>query len=184
MRRWPKTGSISEIACLQHPRRAGRIIASTMSRTIESLCTKCGAPAEVGLIFCKKCGAALGSTDPLIRPLSETEIGPSRTGKFSLWRWAVLFLVIVAIPLPLPYAARILTALLPILAVGLVLVIYGTVRKNTWGVNLKPVDCPRCDRPMPQTRKPKSVSQAMWGGWTCEQCGCEMDKWGRKIKSA
>jgi hypothetical protein len=52
-----------------------------MSRAIESLCTKCGAPAEVGLIFCKKCGAVLGPTDPLIRPLSQTEIGPSRTGK-------------------------------------------------------------------------------------------------------
>ena len=151
--------------------------------TGESLCTKCGALPEVGFIFCKKCGAALGPTDPLIST-AKTEIGPSRTSKFSLWRWAVLFLVIVAIPLPLPYAVRILTVLLPILAVGLVLVIYGTVRKNTWGVNLKPVNCPRCNLPMPQRRKPKSVSQAMWGGWTCEQCGCEVDKWGRQIKSA
>src|SRR5438876_454847 len=62
-----------------------RIIASTMSRTIESLCTKCGAPTEAGLIFCKKCGAALGLTDPLIRPLSQTE-----TGKFLSWQWVVL----------------------------------------------------------------------------------------------
>ena len=70
-----------------------------MSRTIESLCTKCGAPAEVGLIFCKKCGAALGPTDPLIRPLSQTEIGPSRTSKVLLWRLMVLALLFVFFPI-------------------------------------------------------------------------------------
>ena len=90
---------VSANACSQHPRRAGRIIASTMSRTIESLCTKCGAPTEVGLIFCKNCGAALGLTDSLIRPLSQTEIGPSGTGKFLSGQWVVLALLFVFFPI-------------------------------------------------------------------------------------
>jgi hypothetical protein len=24
----------------------------------------------------------------------------------------------------------------------------------------------------------------MWGGWTCSNCGCEMDKWGTEINIA
>jgi hypothetical protein len=63
-----------------------------------------------------------------------------------------------------------------------ILVIRGSIRKGRWGANLNPVNCPRCNQLMPTLRKPKSVSQAMWGGWTCEQCGCAMDKWGREIK--
>lgn len=168
---------------LTTPDRSGRNIESSMTRTIESICTKCGAPAGVGLIFCQKCGVALRPTDALIRSLSDTA-GPSGTSKPSLWRWAILVLLIGAIPLPVPHAARLLIVLLSILAGGLVLVIFGTVRKNAWGVNLNPVNCPRCNRPMPQIRKPKSASQAMWGGWTCEACGCEIDKWGRELKGA
>ncbi len=71
-----------------------------------------------------------------------------------------------------------------LLGVGLVLVIYGTIRKNRWGINLEPVNCPRCKQPMPQVRKPMSLSQTLWGGGTCVRCGCEMDKWGREIASA
>jgi hypothetical protein len=67
---------------------------------------------------------------------------------------------------------------------GLILVIVGTIRKNRWGINLEAVNCPHCKQPMPQVRKPRSMSQAMWGGGTCERCGCEMDKWGRETESA
>ena len=70
-----------------------------------------------------------------------------------------------------------------LLGIGLVLVVFGTVAKNHWGINLEPIHCPSCGTPMSQVRQPKSVVQALWGGGTCEKCGCEMDKWGRQVSS-
>jgi len=69
----------------------------------------------------------------------------------------------------------------PILFVGLLLVAYGTVARNRWGINLRPVNCPCCQATVPQVRKAKSVREALWGGGTCDKCGCQMDKWGRQI---
>lgn len=57
----------------------------------------------------------------------------------------------------------------------------GHLLKANWGINLRRVSCPRCHALMPGVRKPSSTQQALWGGWTCEECGCEMDKWGREI---
>jgi hypothetical protein len=69
-----------------------------------------------------------------------------------------------------------------LVAIGLILVIYGTVAKNNWGVNLTPVSCPCCKAPLPQVRTPKSFRQAMWGGYICPACGTEVDKWGRQTR--
>lgn len=44
--------------------------------------------------------------------------------------------------------------------------------------------CPECDQPLPKQRKPKNRRQFLWGGWTCEHCGCEIDAKGRKINDA
>lgn len=41
--------------------------------------------------------------------------------------------------------------------------------------------CPECGRPLPKIRLPKGKRQAVWGGWTCPNCGCEIDRDGRKI---
>jgi hypothetical protein len=41
--------------------------------------------------------------------------------------------------------------------------------------------CPICGTPVPMWRHPKSFRQALWGGWTCEECGTEMDRRGRKL---
>jgi len=68
-----------------------------------------------------------------------------------------------------------------VLSIGIVLVVYGTVTKNRWGINLEPVNCPRCMSALPQIRQPKSRREQLWGGWTCEKCGCKVDKWGREI---
>jgi hypothetical protein len=54
-------------------------------------------------------------------------------------------------------------------------------RKGKWGINLKPVNCPCCGDPMPRYRWPANKRQAMWGGWNCRRCGCEMDKYGREF---
>lgn len=67
------------------------------------------------------------------------------------------------------------------LAIGLVLVIHGTIVKNRWGVNLRRVECPDCRTVMGRVRVPTSGEQAMWGGYTCPTCKCELDKWGRRI---
>jgi len=71
-----------------------------------------------------------------------------------------------------------------VLFLGILLVAIGTVTKNGWGINLEPVNCPTCGSPTPQVRRPKSLRQSLWGGWTCGKCGCEMDKWGRPITRA
>jgi hypothetical protein len=67
------------------------------------------------------------------------------------------------------------------LAVGVVLMVYGTIAKNRWGVNLRRVQCPNCATVMGRVRMPTSGEQAMWGGYTCPACNCELDKWGRRI---
>jgi hypothetical protein len=66
-----------------------------------------------------------------------------------------------------------------VLLVGILLVAFGTVTKNQWGINVEPVTCPACGSPMPQVRQPKSLRQTLWGGGTCRNGGCEMDKWVR-----
>jgi transposase-like protein len=42
--------------------------------------------------------------------------------------------------------------------------------------------CPECGEELPKTRKPKNRRQMLWGGWTCENCGCEIDRRGKKIE--
>lgn len=68
-----------------------------------------------------------------------------------------------------------------VLGVGMAFVIYGTFAKNKWGINLDPILCPSCKAPAPKVRTPRSLQQALWGGWTCSACGAEVDKWGREI---
>ena len=43
------------------------------------------------------------------------------------------------------------------------------------------VNCPKCGAKQPVLRWPTSWRQAMWGGWTCQKCGCEMDSHGKEI---
>jgi hypothetical protein len=68
-----------------------------------------------------------------------------------------------------------------LLVCGVLLVAFGTVTKNRWGINFTPVNCPTCGSPMPRVGRPESLKQTLWGGGICRKCGCEMDKWGRLI---
>lgn len=61
------------------------------------------------------------------------------------------------------------------------LVIYGSLKKNRWGINPKAAVCPACGSELPRVRKPASLRQALWGGYTCKVCGTEIDKWGRVV---
>jgi hypothetical protein len=74
-----------------------------------------------------------------------------------------------------------LAVLFFLLAAGGALVAYGTAAKNRWGINLEAVSCPRCKTPLPGLREPRSLRQALWGGWTCPVCGAGVDKWGREV---
>ncbi len=63
-----------------------------------------------------------------------------------------------------------------LLSIGMVPVVYGTVARNRWGINLDPIsDCPSCGA---RVRKSKSLQQILWGGATCGACGTEWNKWG------
>lgn len=76
-----------------------------------------------------------------------------------------------------------LVVIFGVLAVGMALVVYGTFARNRWGINLEAVSCPRCNTPLPKVREPRSLRQALWGGYTCPNCGAEVDKWGREVTS-
>jgi hypothetical protein len=91
-----------------------------------------------------------------------------------------------------PVVIIIMNSINSFLGILLILVICGpflyfilrdTLRgSGRWGINLKSVKCPRCGKPTPQIRTPTSLRQAAWGGFTCSQCSCEIDKWGKEIK--
>jgi hypothetical protein len=72
-----------------------------------------------------------------------------------------------------------------VLAVGMFLVIHGTIFKTRWGINLTPrIECPRCHAARGTVRIPRNRSQALWGGGICERCGLEVDKWNRPISQS
>jgi endogenous inhibitor of DNA gyrase (YacG/DUF329 family) len=50
------------------------------------------------------------------------------------------------------------------------------------GSNLFAVKCPACATQQPLWRRPASFRQMMWGGWTCPNCGTEMDRNGKAIE--
>ena len=41
--------------------------------------------------------------------------------------------------------------------------------------------CPECGAYLPKFRKPQSKEQALRGGTTCLNCGCEVDRKGEKL---
>ena len=50
------------------------------------------------------------------------------------------------------------------------------------GLTQKPKHCPKCNTLLPKVRKPKNIRQALWGGGTCPNCGCEVNRKGIEIK--
>jgi hypothetical protein len=56
---------------------------------------------------------------------------------------------------------------------GLALLLYALLQRER--------KCPECGVALPKARKPANSKQALWGGWTCHECGCEVDRQGRMI---
>ena len=40
---------------------------------------------------------------------------------------------------------------------------------------------PECGTPVPSVRRPTSLRQALWGGWTCQTCSTELDRSGNQL---
>ena len=89
--------------------------------------------------------------------------------------------ILISVLIPDRVMNVIFNVVVSLVLLGILLVAIGAVTKNRWGMNLESVNCPACGSPAPQVRQPKSLRQALWGGWTCAKCSCEMDKWGRLI---
>jgi transposase-like protein len=62
---------------------------------------------------------------------------------------------------------------------GLVGAVGAAVVLLLFAMSRKPVNCPSCGREQPKMRKPATWQQAMWGGYTCEGCGADLDARGR-----
>ena len=54
-------------------------------------------------------------------------------------------------------------------------------KEGKWGINQRPVTCSQCGTPTPRFRKPANRRQMLWGGWTCQKCGVEIDKYGKLL---
>ena|ERR1700674_4911259 len=74
-----------------------------------------------------------------------------------------------------------LVAVLDLSGVGFLLVGYGPVARNRWGISIAAVSCPTCKTPFTRLPKSHSLKQSIWGGHTCPACATEVDKWGRQI---
>lgn len=140
------------------------------------------------------CGAALQTPVPLIRSAPDDygqHFRSTTPTKGTIAKSILLGLpiclvldIVLGIVVPDQVMNVVLDVIVSILFLGALLVALGTVKKNRWGINTKPVNCPACGSPMPGVRQPRSLRQALWGGWTCEKCGCEVDKWGRLTATA
>lgn len=65
---------------------------------------------------------------------------------------------------------------LPVILGAIAATIGGTAASNK-------LTCPACGMPQPKWRKPTSMRQMFFGGYTCPNCGTEMDRNGKDIKS-
>ena len=62
---------------------------------------------------------------------------------------------------------------------GVLFLVVGTIFKLPFGINFATTVCGECGERPPELRKPADTYEILWGGWTCDQCGCKNDKWGR-----
>jgi hypothetical protein len=64
---------------------------------------------------------------------------------------------------------------------GIIFIRKQSETKGKWGIgSLLGTACPRCGERLTMVRKPRSIGEVMWGGWTCPKCGCKVDKYGRE----
>ena len=59
-----------------------------------------------------------------------------------------------------------------------------TRTQGRFGMGKLKANCPRCGTPLPMIRKPASRDEKLWGGWTCPNCGCKVDRYGKERAAA
>jgi hypothetical protein len=70
----------------------------------------------------------------------------------------------------------------PVLILVIIAIVFWilTKRKSPWGITFSRKPCPRCGTMPPVVRVPKGLDETIFGGWTCSNCGCKVDKYGRE----
>lgn len=71
-----------------------------------------------------------------------------------------------------------LGALLPIIVIAILFKVWP--RSGKIGLTTQTVYCPDCGQKAPMIRKPMNLRQLLWGGWTCRECACEFDRYGKE----
>ncbi len=51
-----------------------------------------------------------------------------------------------------------------------------------WVLLIPRKTCPKCGAKLSRFRKPTNLRQTLWGGWTCLECGSELDRKGNVIE--
>ena len=62
-----------------------------------------------------------------------------------------------------------------------VFVIWGTVARNSWGINFKRVVCPRCIHRISRGTGPMAFYRMCAGRSVCPNCQTWVNKWGREL---
>ncbi len=77
-----------------------------------------------------------------------------------------------------------------IVVLGVILVVFiGYFLLRLWSrtghmsIRHETVYCPNCRLKAPLLRKAKNFRELFFGGWTCEGCDCEFDRYGNKISN-
>jgi len=47
----------------------------------------------------------------------------------------------------------------------------------------KPIFCPKCKTQFQLGKSKRTLHQILWGGWTCQNCGSEIERKGNLIKN-
>ena len=96
--------------------------------------------------------------------------------------YAAFFLIgVLAVAIPVFSTARLHVAtIIVVLAFVFVMPVVAIWIMRRLGYPLgRKLHCPRCNTGLPAVRRPASFKQAMFGGWTCAQCGARLDARGR-----
>jgi hypothetical protein len=64
----------------------------------------------------------------------------------------VLLDILIGVLIPDHVMNVVFVVTMSVLLLGILLVAFGTITKNRWGINPEPVNCPACGSPMPKVR--------------------------------
>ena len=105
------------------------------------------------------------------------------TKQYAQWYILLFVIAIVAAAVPMALSGRIVASAVVVALIVAVVVpipLIWLVRKMGYPIG-EPIFCPRCGTQVATFRQPKSLSQALWGGYQCPSCGAAIDARGREV---